>query len=50
MYYNQLGEAIPEPTFGPDTVLELHAPVGAYALCTVAVCTCLVVTLIHTHT
>jgi hypothetical protein len=48
-YYNQLNEAIPEPAFEPDTDLELHAPVGAYALCTVTVCASLVLVFIRTQ-
>jgi len=37
IYYNQLNESPPEPTFGSDTDLGLHAPIGAYALSAVAV-------------
>jgi len=37
MYYNHVDEPIPEPSFGPETDLEVYAPVGAYALCAAAV-------------
>jgi hypothetical protein len=36
-YYREVDEMIPEPVFNQETDLELHAPVGAYALCAVAV-------------
>jgi len=49
MYYNHVGEAIPEPTFEVNTDLELHAPVGVYALCTAAVCIFLTPPSIRTH-
>lgn len=37
-YYNEVELSLPEPSFGPATNLEVNAPIGAYALCTVAVC------------
>jgi len=36
-YYNEVDMALPEPTFGPGTDLDINAPIGAYALCAVAV-------------
>ena len=36
-YYHEVDEMIPEPVFDQETDLELHAPIGVYALCTVAV-------------
>ena len=37
-YYNEVELTLPEPSFGPTTDLEVNAPIGAYALCTVAIC------------
>lgn len=48
-YYNGLGEAIPEAVCGSDTDLELHTPIGAYALCTASVCKHVVLTSMDTQ-
>ena len=36
-YYNEVNMAFPEPSLGPESDLEVNAPIGAYALCAVAV-------------
>jgi hypothetical protein len=36
-YYNEVDLALPEPSLEPTTDLEVNTPIGAYALCAVAV-------------
>ena len=36
-YYNEVALALLEPSFEPGTDLKVNAPIGAYALCAVAV-------------